>query len=107
MLKPLYVDVVDDIDVCRCWNPSVASPFVTHHHSAFPLDRTVSWLFCDVCGLDGKGGPAKWGFRDVQKLISEHLGLLKAEEPDLSIAGGVLTGDGKIRESVRDKYCCG
>ncbi|CAN0471250.1 unnamed protein product, partial [Laminaria digitata] len=60
---------------------------------------TVSWLFCDFCGLDGKGGPAKWGFRDVQKLISEHLGLLKAEEPDLSIAGGVLSGDGKIRES--------
>ncbi|CAM9741183.1 unnamed protein product, partial [Scytosiphon promiscuus] len=45
------------------------------------------------------GKPAKWGYDDVRKLVSEHLGLSKGENPPLSIARGVLSGDGKIRES--------
>lgn len=64
--------------------------------------RTVSWAFSSVHVLDGGGKPpTKWGYDDVRKLTSEHLGLSKAEDPHLSIARGVLTGDGKIRESVR------
>lgn len=61
----------------------------------------MSWSFADAHGLDGGGRPAKWGYDDIRKLISEHLGLFKAEEPDLSIVGGVMWGDGKIREKVK------
>lgn len=63
--------------------------------------RTVSWSFSDVLGLDGSGKPNKWGYDLVRKLLSEHLGLFEPENPNLSIVGGVLSGDGKIRESVR------
>eukprot|EP00752_Nemacystus_decipiens_P014235 g12662.t1 len=61
---------------------------------------SVPWAFSSVHVLDGGGKPpTKWGYDDVRKLTSEHLGLSKAEDPHLSIARGVLTGDGKIRES--------
>lgn len=59
-------------------------------------------MFSSVHGLDGGDSPdAKWGYDDVRKLISQQIGLSKAENPHLSIARGVLSGDGKIRESVR------
>lgn len=53
--------------------------------------------------MGGSGKPAKWGYDDVRSLISEHLGLAKAEEPDLCVVNGVLSSDGKRRDSVRQR----
>ena len=70
-----------------------------------PLSRSNAWTFAPLRdGLGGESGSAAGGIRygDVRELVSEHLGLAKAEAPDLSFAEGVLCGDGKLRESVSE-----
>ena len=67
--------------------------------------RTDAWTFVPVRGLEGDRDRSKGDrerFEDVQELVSEHLGLSETEEPELSFAEGVLSGEGKLRESVRD-----
>lgn len=40
-------------------------------------------------------------YNDVRSLIKDHLRLEEGDEPNLSIAEGVLSGGGKSKDSVR------
>lgn len=61
----------------------------------------MPWTFSEVCRVGPSGGVSATSHRDIRSLISDHLRLVEADEPNLSIVEGVLGGGGRSKDSVR------